>query len=382
MNKIRTEKIFRRVMKNCGYFIFSDTEKELYESNGVDVTEFKKLGLDRYSEEKVRYQFTLGAITPRQVIAHTVRYLSEHRMYQNSMLHVLSPFDHPVFYRTPLLYLVRCLVPLRFDDMATGRGNCVTYVRGNYAVSSLRKYHVGMGAFQQNTFSVTIGDLGLFGNCPTGNNDKSKSPDYWTGSLVNPDIAQDKGVLLVIYDLSKNKKKDQKTHLFFPLNKFDEVNTEHQRAGILFARKDGVNVMVRTNRYEVLPPQDDVSLRSGNKLANHDFSQYDLMNRAAGRHFYIFDLDTELSFEAFTEDRLNRPFAFDEQKLTYDGRVLSYRKSFTANGVSEEPFVRLRSKYIDGGVYRAGDPVLRFVRNGYSHTIDFGKKTREEGGVC
>jgi len=372
--------------------ILMDSEKILKESQGVEVREFKKYGLDRYSDENVRYQMTLGALTPKEVIGNTVRYFATHHMFQNSMIHALGAFDAPILYRTPLLKLIKTFVPVSFDDMATGRGNAYTYVKGNYAVSSLRKYHLGQGSFQQNPFAITIDQLGIFGNCPAADCQISKSPDYWIGSKVNPDLAQDRGTLFAIYDFSKVQRKYRyQSHTFLPLNQFDEVYLEKQKQGYVFVRKGQVNLMMKTNGFRIRQHESDLSLQCGHKLLNHPFKDYDLWNETKGNHYYVFELDDQLPFDRFIEQKLKEEIAFDGKTLTqekvswqdgnlvYENKTLSYGKGFFLNG-QEIPsdFSRIESKYIVGGRYETGDKRLQFRWNQQELNLDFSTDSRKE----
>ena len=328
--------------------------REIALMQGVDIGEYPKEGLNTYSQQNVRFAFKAGAISDYRVICRSMRYLNETGLIDNGMLKPLKPFAHPVLYRTGLLKLMKRFVPVGFDGAAMEKGRVYTYACHDYSVSAAFDYRVGQVLFQQNSLAVNLSyKISLCATNPFTGPDKEGSPGYWVGSGTAPQAAAYKNFAACIFDLGRVKKEYRYTHLFFPTGLFDETDLSRAKDGICLGRTNGVNVCVRTNPGAAFVPakesteKDQAMFGDGKVPKGFFLSEYDLVNRTPGPHYYVFEVDDKLDFNAFKEQMKSRQLTFNGKDKSisyslYDIR-LGYKGSFTVGGKEFVPdFKRLR----------------------------------------
>ena len=312
---------------------------------GVDIDEYKKEGLAGYSPKNVCFAFKAGAISDYRVICRSMRYLHETGLADNGMLRQLKPFTRPVFYRTGILKAIKRLVPVAFDGAAMEKGRVYTYACRNYSVSAAFDYRVGQILFQQNSLAVNLSHkISIFANNPYSGPGRTGSPGYWIGGIA-PRAAAYRNVAVCIFDVKRASKAMRYTHLFLPLGLFDETDLSRIGEGIILARTGSVNLCVRSNPGVTFRTKeesaDDTAMYQDEKVAEGYFvSEYDLINRAEGLHYYVFEVDDTMSFEDFSSLQKQRKLGYlpGEKALTYslyDCR-LEYDGAFTVN---KKPFV-------------------------------------------
>lgn len=320
-------------------------DEEYCLKQGVDVKDYKKYGLKAYSEENIRYAFMAEAIAEPALISNNVRYLVETDMVNNSMLAPLKKFCIPILYKTKIMGIAKHFVHSMWDGAAIEEGRIYTYRGKKYNISAAFDYRVGKPLFQQNPLALNLSHkVSLFANNPSKPSDKKGSPDYWIGSGIAPRAVAYKNVSALIFDAQHTRYEKGTTHLFFPTEMFDEVDTSELSKGIIYGRTMGVNVCVRTNAgADFVPAQvsleNDRSLYQDEKVKKGLYSkEYDLINKTENYHFYLFEVDEQSDFETFIAKMKSTKAMFDAKRgsLAYENGEnkysLCYRGKFMVNG--------------------------------------------------
>ena len=123
------------------------------------------------------------------------------------------------------------------------------------------------------------------------------------------------------------------------------------------ARTGNVNLCVRTNPRAAFRPagesaEKDIAMYQDEKVAKGFFlSEYDLINRAEGPHYYVFEVNESMDFERFKEEMKARKLAFSKEKKSvayslYDA-VLEYSGAFTVGGKEFVPDFRRPREYAE-----------------------------------
>lgn len=328
--------------------LLKQEEKEIAMAQGVDIADYPREGLDKYSPENVRYAFEGGAFSDWRTINNTMRYMRESGLIHNDMLAGLMPLSNPILTRTGLLKLVKKHKPVAFDGAAMEEGRVYTYTNRNYSVSAAFDYRVGEISYQQNSLAVNLShEISLFANSPVKEMQKTGSPGYWIGSGTTPRAAAYRNIAASIFDVKHAKLGLPETHLFFPTGLFDEVDLTGLDNGILLGAAGTVNVCIRTNpgvRFvsagESL--REDRAMYQDEKLpAGYYDREYDLINRSEGYHFYLYEVDNTMTFDAFRHAMRGKQLRFDGETSELDygsgGFRLSYKGAFLVNGQEIKP---------------------------------------------
>lgn len=322
--------------------------KETAMVQGVNIADYEREGLKKYSPEAVRYAFEGGAFSDYRVINNTMRYMRESGLIDNDMLSNLKPFASPLLVKTGLLKLIKRFKPVSFDGAAMEEGRVYTYVNRNYSISAAFDYRVGEISYQQNSLAVNLShEISLFANTPVKGMLKAGSPGYWIGSGTTPRAAAQRNIGAEIFDVKHAKIGRAESHLFFPTGLFDEVDLSGFSEGILLGYTRGVNVCVRTNpgvsfvSAEESLSKDHAMYQDEKLPAGYYNKPYDLINRTEGYHFYLFEADNTMPFEAFAKKMKIKKLDFNAKTsdLNYgDGAFcLSYKGVFTADGRKIKP---------------------------------------------
>ncbi len=318
-------------------------DREIAFMQGVDIDEYGKEGLAKYSRRNVKFAFKAGAISDYRVIDHSLRYMHETGLVDNGMIKPLKPFAKPFLYRTGLLKLMKRCVPSGFDGAAMEKGRVYTYLRRDYSVSAAFDYRVGQVLFQQNVLAVNLSyKISLCVTNPYSECGKKGSPGYWIGSGIAPRAAAYRNFAACIFDMGRADRKFKYTHLFFPVRLFDETDLDRADEGIFLGRTGNVNVCVRTNPgADFVSPveslEKDVAMYQDEKVPEGYFGgEYDLINRAKGPHYYVFEVDDTLSFEDFKKQMSERQLVFSSEKKAVSYSLydcsLEYGGAFTVGG--------------------------------------------------
>lgn len=328
--------------------LFKQEEKETAMAQGVNISDYAKEGLLKYTPENVRYAMEGGAFSDHRVISNTMSYLRKSGMTGNHLLTDLKPLSNPLLVKTGLLKLIKRFKAVPFDGAAMEEGRVYTYVNRNYSLSAAFDYRVGEISYQQNSLAVNLShEISLFANSPLKSMQKSGSPGYWIGSGTTPRAAAYRNIGAEIFDVKHAKLGRKETHLFFPTGLFDEIDLSKLKDGILLGNTNGVNVCVRTNPgVQFIPAEEslkeDKSLYQDDKLPSGYYSSaYDLMNRSEGFHFYLFEVDNTMRFEDFCREMRDKKLLFDAKTSELDygsgSFLLSYKGPFMINGKEYVP---------------------------------------------
>lgn len=342
--------------------ILKKEEREVAIVQGVNIADYDKEGLRKYTPEGVRYAFEAGAFSDYRVINNTMRYMRESGLIHNDMLKRLMSFSNPVLTGIGLLKLIKRFKPVSFDGAAMEEGRVYTYVNRNYSISAVFDYRVGEPSYQQNSLAINLShEISLFANSPFKNMQTIGSPGYWIGSGTTPRAVAYGNIGACIFDIKHAKLGLKETHLFFPTGLFDEVDMSETAEGMIMGSTGGVNVCVRTNPGVKFVPveeslKEDLAMYQDEKMpAGYYNKEYDLRNLSKGYHFYLFEVDNTKTFEEFTKDMRSKKHEFNEKtsELIYgDERFsLSYKGAFTVNNTEiipkfERPF-KLLEKYLE-----------------------------------
>jgi len=355
--------------------IFNTKERELKESNGLNGDEYRENGLLEYKDANMRYIMTTGTSGSYIALKNIARYLNKEKMWEHSFFSRIKPYRHVLRINTFLFHLIRKSGKSKFADVSYARGNTYTYVNNKYSLSSLTRYQINKPAFQQVTHVINLDGLGVFTTSPASSMEVSGSPDYWVGNKKNPDCIQYKNILIAYY---KNPKL---THIYFPLEKFDKVNLDNLNKGIIFAQYHGINLLISTNNnLYFADSSNDHTMKSSEKTLKFNLTKYDLVNKNKGDHYYIFEVNDNLSFEDFIKVYNSNLPIINKKNISYKGMKYSYNKEcYFADKEIEINYPRFESKFILGGkyIYSKHNP-LTFISNKNKLTIDFNSYKRKE----
>ncbi len=355
--------------------IFNTKERILKESNGLNGKEYRKHGLLKYEDKNVRYIMTSGTSGSYVALRNISKYLSDQEMWNHAMFKSVKPYK-TIIKLTPFLFsIIRKLDKNNYNYTSYARGDTYTYVNNNYSVSSLTRYQVKKVSFQQVSHIINLDGLSVFTTAPAKTMDKTGSPDYWIGSKRNPDCMQFKNILIAYY---KNPKL---THVYFPLEKFEEVNLDYLYKGFVFGRYHNINVMIRTNaNLSWVDSTNDKSIKQDGKTPNFNLKQYDLMNNSVDDHYYIFEVDDTMTLKEFIANVLDNSPLIKEKEILYKGFQYIYNKRCHFNGIKmKNHYPRFESKFVfnDQYVFDKENPII-FVSDKNKLTIDFKEYTRKE----
>jgi hypothetical protein len=203
------------------------------ESSGLDLSEvaleFPRKDIDEYG----MYLWAMEAFTNRESIETTIDIFNRWKLQKNTFLKDLGMINLPLLRRFRLLpLLVRILNPAT-QGVAIQRANVQTYKTPDYMLSSVQHYHPGEFGDQQHIWQATLpGQVNVFSTHPAApmfdDPARNFSPSWWVGNGINPDCAQDRNLLFLIYDTTPRKgflerKRQHFVHFYLPFTRFDEV---------------------------------------------------------------------------------------------------------------------------------------------------------------
>ena len=331
--------------------IYRTKEKELKESNGLDNSEYKKNGLLTNEDKNVRYIMTSGTSGSYIKLKNVMKYLKHEGMLKHPMI---NSHDRGISY---------------------GRGNTYTYLKNKYSVSSLTRYQVNQPSFQQVSHILNLDGLSVFTTAPALPMDQTGSPSYWVGSKKNPDCIQHKNILIAYYD------KPNLTHMFFPIEKFDEINLDNLKDGLIFARYHNINLFIKTNKgLEFVNSKNDKSMKEDEKMPNFKLKKYDLVNSNKGDHYYIFEVNDTQTFTKFISSVKKNLPCINRKCITYKGLEYAFNKQcYFDNKKIATSYARFESDFILNKKYSyTKNKPLTFVSKNHQLVIDFKNFTRKE----
>ncbi len=132
-----------------------------------------------------------------------------------------------------------------YNDVQEGVDK-VTYKTPDYMLCSAQDYRPGEPGRQQHIWQATLGPgATVFVNHPScASEDNSRRPNFWSGNLVLPRVAQWKDVLIAIHQLPADDWM-RLTHAYFPVHAFDEYVMHDNWA---FAKKEDGYLALTSNQ--------------------------------------------------------------------------------------------------------------------------------------
>jgi hypothetical protein len=269
------------------------------------------------------------------------------------------------------------------NGSAIQRGNIYTYITDNYKLSTNQSYHPGTCG-DQNTLSIATLPNGLTVYTTNPFRDEcDMTPGYWAGFGVAPDSAQDKNVIMSIYDIPDGRilmapqDISQYTHTLFPEELFDECSVEGKYA---FGRKGDTYIALIGSSDLYYKPYDQAQVDSLELNLTDTSKRFDLAQDGS-EQFWIYELSStseEGNFEDFKARIKANSITFEDMTLSYvsDGvtRLLAYNGDFTVDGtIVDLNYDRFESPYITA---ERKSSTFSFDYAGHTLTLDFDNHTR------
>lgn len=277
-------------------------------STGLDLWELRGEGLLGSETSQMMMLWGMEAFTNPEAIGVTIFYAHDHGMFANEFLHPLARVDFGLLRETGLLPLVSRILRPVSDGVAIQRANTYTYRTPFFQLATVQRYHPGEPGDQQHIWSATISrEVSIFTTHPAqplaAGGALANSPGYWVGNGRHPDAAQDRNVVLVIYDRPDRRGFEPEpplelTHGYFPRGLMEESVIEERKA---FGRIG----------------EAWVALVGAHPLAYAEGSDDDLiqMGLPAAWVCELGSPETDASFEAFKQRIAGNRFEFDAARL-------------------------------------------------------------------
>jgi hypothetical protein len=391
--------------------IFDDpaTEKILRSSQSLDVEELKGEGLLGLEDHQIMMQFAMEAFTNPAVIDNTLAYIAKHKMFTNDFLNDFKLINLWPLRALRMLDTVSTLLDPSTNGVAIERANVYTYQTPSYMMSTAQNHQVGDYADQQGVSSINLSNrLSVFTTQPAKIPRRSGTPTYWTGNGRMAHAAQEKNVLIEMY-LPPTKAGfmepmivQKTTHVFFPLERFDEVDLTKLSEGMIFGRAGGAYIAIRARHALQFVPfatsnqegnRDDMLVRGSVK--NNLTQDYDLVQYGDGMHYFVTELSDagRETFAEFLARVQNNPLLFQEaaNSLMYQTRLngegsstsllLAYGGAFTKGAQTLNlNYERYENGYVPTGILTRKPSSIVYEFGGFRVTLDFesGTRTLEE----
>ncbi|MFA9390958.1 MAG: hypothetical protein ACERKD_14210 [Prolixibacteraceae bacterium] len=350
-----------------------DTEEQIIlASNGLNLNELKKEGLNGLELPQIMMQWAMEGFTNPEIINNSVKYIHRNNMLSNEFLYDFRTINNWFLRELGLLPMVSRILNPVSNGTAIERANVYNYKTPDYMLATAQNYHPGDYGDQHHIWNATLSDeLSIFTTHPAkALSDKgalSGSPAYWVGNGRNPHSVQSKNVVMSMYKIPKKKGFLEKglvkgTHAHFPKEIFDKVMVDRNYA---FGQYGDVYV----------------AFIGKNPLYYVGESTYDLFQDGR-KTFWIFEISTKTldgSFETFIERIKSNEVAFTGNKLSYhtekQNMEMKYDHYFKVNNENiDTEYQRFESKYAT--VNRKAQ-TIKIGKGDHSLFLDFYKGLRE-----
>ncbi|TRY18548.1 hypothetical protein FOJ82_05310 [Tessaracoccus rhinocerotis] len=223
VSSYETPEVLRRIAAAPGELL-------LKESFGLDVDEVVgEVGPARDVETTGLFFWLMEAFTTPESIRITVDMVERWRMHTNRFLEPLGAFRR--LPRALLPGLVRLLNPAT-QGVAIQRADVQTFRTPHHLLTSAQGYQPGGFGDQQHLWQAILpGGVPVFAVHPGApmfdETARNFSPASWVGNGINPQVGQDRGLLIALHDLRLRggfleRERLRFTHLFWPTERFDE----------------------------------------------------------------------------------------------------------------------------------------------------------------
>lgn len=212
-----------------------ETDAVIRESTGLDTGEVARHFADPLDPDTAgAYLWAAEAFTHPDGIRATMRAYRRWGMESNRFLAPLAPFarlaELPLVGDRALPGIVRALRPVT-QGLALQRANIYAYRTPAFHLSSAQSYHPGGFGDQQHLWQASLpGGLTMFAThpatAPFGEDVRNATPGAWVGNGRNPDIGQERGQLVALYDTRGRpgyleRERQRRTHLWLPTAELD-----------------------------------------------------------------------------------------------------------------------------------------------------------------
>lgn len=304
---------------------YAKGEQIIKDSMGLDLFEVKAELNNNDIDDLGMFLWAMEAFTNKESINMTMDIFNKWNLKENNFLKDLKSVNIPLLRKLNLLPLVVKILNPATQGVAIERANTYTYKTEYYMLSSVQKYHPQEFGDQQHIWQATLpNQINIFSThpgCPMFDDSaRNFSPSYWVGNGINPHAAQDKNVLLLMYDLNARKgylerKRMNFVHFYFPIEKFDEVIQKDQ---MIFGRVNDSYIGIISS----LP----YHIENNDELIYHGKLSHFAVVLGDKFHYLSFDAFVKmLSISSFTATKKSLAFTLDNSYL------LKFKKEFYLN---------------------------------------------------
>jgi hypothetical protein len=349
---------------------------EIRASTGLDIDELEAEGLLGTEDRQIMMQWAMEAFSNPEIIENTMDYMNKADMFPNEFLHDLKDFNHVLLRYTGAMPAISNYLNPVTNGTAIQRANTYTWKTPDYMLASAQAYHPGSFGDQQHLWNAVLSrEVSVFVTHPakplSAEGALSLSPGYWVGGGRLPHVAQDRNVVLNLFDIPEEPgfmegTVQDFTHAHFPRERFDEVVLEGRyafgRAGTSYA-----------------------ALIARNPLHYSEGMSDDLVQ--PGRESYwVFEAGSardDGSFAGFMQRVRSNPVRYESGSLFYEssGRSLElrYRGDFAIDGeVQDLDYPRFDAPYVKAP---RKPEVIRIEHDGKTLLLDFYGLKRVVGGT-
>ncbi|MDY0294795.1 MAG: hypothetical protein RBQ71_03205 [Acholeplasmataceae bacterium] len=387
--------------------IFDDPseEKIIKSSQSLDVEELKNEGLLGQEDHQIMMQWAMEAFSNPEVVDNTITYISKNNMFSNEFLNDFKLVNLWPLRTFKLLDMVSSKLKPVTNGVAIERANVYTYKTEDFMMSTAQAYQVGEYADQHAVHQFNLSNsVSVFSTQPAKIPRRSGTPTYWVGNGRQPMSVQEKNVNITIYQpptktgFMEPMIVKETTHVFFPIELFDEIDTTYLHLGMIFGRVGDAMIGIRARYVLSFAPfetsneegnQDDMLKRgSVGQILTDD---YDLIQIGAGDHYYVTEMSSlsRETFEQFKERMIANELNYDEDthQVTYETRLyledqtslleVNIDSMFKMNSVIQDlAYSRFESPYAMGGKTLRKQDIIRLNYGGYTLILDFEARTR------
>jgi hypothetical protein len=386
--------------------IFNDPaeDKIIRASQSLNVEELQGEGLLGQEDPQIMMQWAMEAFSNPEVANNTIQYMSKNNMFSNEFLNDFKLVNLWPLRAFNLLGMVSRTLKPSTNGVAIERANVYTYKNDHFLMSTAQAYQMNEYADQHAVHQFNLSNrVSVFSTQPAKIQRRSGTPTYWVGNGRQPMSVQEKNVNISIYQpptkvgFMEPMIIKETTHVFFPIQLFDEVNLNYLDQGMIYGRVNGTYIGIRARYALAFTPfeisnkegdQDDMLKRgSVGSILNDD---YDLVQVGQGDHYYVTEMssvDME-SFDSFVTRMMANPLVYDEvnhqvnyiTKLYLEHSTTSLQANMTGlflvnDVIVDLEYPRFWSPYVLGQIERKPETIM-FQFGGHALVINYQQKTR------
>ncbi|HRX45862.1 MAG TPA: hypothetical protein P5091_07460, partial [Acholeplasmataceae bacterium] len=308
--------------------IFDDVspEKVIKSSQSLDVEELRKEGLLGLEDHQIMMQWAMEAFSNPDVVDNTITYMDQNNMFSNEFLNDFKLVNLWPLRAFKLLDMVSQKLKPSTNGVAIERANVYTYKTEDFMMSTAQAYQIGEYADQHAIHQFNLSnEVSVFSTQPAKIPRRSGTPTYWVGNGRQPMSIQEKNVNITIYQpptktgFMEPMIVKETTHIFFPIELFDEVDTSYLHLGMIFGRVGDAMIGIRA-RYALSFVPFDVSNDESNQddmlkrgsVGDVLTQSYDLIQKGTGDHYIVTEMssrDVE-TFDAFINRMMNNVLVY------------------------------------------------------------------------